>query len=90
MDKWYDWFEKPTPNSGSEIHGTEDLVWYGYDPDAPFPSDISTSDVDVVDVENPLNRIAFERPFGIDPLGNSESFGVTIFLEALRVISEPI
>ena len=48
------------------IESSEDLVWYGYDPDAPFPSDISTSDVDVVDVENPLNRIALERLFGID------------------------
>ena len=77
----------------SEMHGiesSEDLVWYGYDPDALSLATFQQVTLMWRMLKNPLNRIAFERLFGIDPLGNSESFGVNIFLEALRVISEPI
>ena len=63
------------------------MVWYGYDPDAPFPENIATSDVTVNDVANPLSDEGVEALSGIDPLQQSNSFGSDIFITALETLN---
>ena len=70
-----------------DLTNVDDLAWYGYDPDAPFPENIATSDVTVNDVANPLSDQGVEALSGIDPLQQSNSFGSDIFITALETLN---
>ena len=65
----------------------DDLEWYGYDPDAPTPTDDGLSTVDVDDVDLPdvdLDVITSH----INPLAHSDSFGIDIYEKALTLINQ--
>ena len=63
----------------------DDLEWYGYDPDAPTPTDDGLSIVDVDDVELP--DVELDVLSHINPLGHSDSFGIDLYEEALALIT---
>ena len=64
----------------------DDLEWYGYDPDAPTPTDDGLSVVDVDDVHLP--DINLDIISHINPLAHSDSFGIDIYEQALVLINE--
>ena len=63
----------------------DDLEWYGYDPNAPFPEDNELSQVVVDDVDGIDNGI-LNVIRTINPLQESNSMGVDIFLDCVRQI----
>ena len=65
----------------------DDLQWYGYDPQAPLPSDDGLSSVNVEDVavhipEEVLDQLHRE----VDPLQESNVFGIDLYQEALDLL----
>ena len=64
----------------------DDREWYGYDPDAPTPTDDGLSVVDVDDVHLP--DINLDIISHINPLAHSDSFGIDIYEQALVLINE--
>ena len=61
----------------------EDLEWCGFDPNAPSPSDNGLSTVEVNNVVCPLLPQQEQLLMTIDPLANSNVFGIDIFTQAL-------
>ena len=74
--------------AGSD-QNVDDLQWFGYDPNAPSPSDdgLSTVEVDDVNVNLPDTTID-QLIHNIDPLAYSDSFGIDIYLQALSLVSD--
>ena len=74
----------------AELHNFEDnitdLQWYGMDWGAPTPSEDDLSLVQVEDLSSPLSVEAYERLNRIDPLQQSDSFGIDIYLSCLEAI----
>ena len=75
----------------AELHGNnnrqiayEDMGWYGMDWVAPHPSDDGLSTVTVESLECPFNDIDLQH---INPLAESASFGIDIYLQALESVS---
>lgn len=67
----------------------QDLTWYGYDPDAPLPADDGLSTVEVNNITMDLpNNIVGELTRQINPLANSNSFGIDIFQRAVQLVQE--
>jgi hypothetical protein len=64
----------------------DDLEWYGYDPNAPTPTDDGLSIVDVDNVDLPDIDLAVISH--INPLAHSDSFGIDIYEQALASINE--
>ena len=58
-----------------------DLEWYGYDPHAPHPTDIETSDVILNDCVSPFTEKETELILNFDMSRESQSFGIDIFME---------
>ena len=73
-----------------ELHNFEDnvtdLQWYGMDWGAPTPSEDDLPLVQVEDLSSPLSVQACERLNRIDPLQQSELFGIDIYLSCLETI----
>ena len=67
---------------------TQDIEWYGTDPEGPSPLEEHGS-VEVEDIENPFPEELFEefRQL-INPVAESSSFGIDIYLSALETYSE--
>jgi hypothetical protein len=79
--------------NGIELESIDgDLAWFGYDPYAPHPSEIETSDVVVNDCDCPFTEDEQEILASVDVLRHSQSFGIDIFIEALQLLnlSHPI
>ena len=74
----------------AELHNFEDTVtdlqWYGMDWGAPTPLEDDLSLVQVEDLSSPLSVQACERLNRIDPLQESDSFGIDIYLSCLEAI----
>ena len=72
----------------ADIFGTDtshdDLEWYGMDWGAPTPIDDGLSTVEVNDVMLPLSAVLGDLQ-SIDPIKDSTSFGIDIYLEALSL-----
>ena len=66
----------------------DDLEWYGFDPQAPHPGDdgLSTVVVDDVDIELPED-VAEHLSRDINPLAESNSFGIDLYMEALSIFT---
>ena len=69
--------------SGDSV-AVDDLEWYGYDPNAPFPDD-DLSQVVVDDIDGIANDI-LDVIRTVDPLQESNSMGVDIYLDCVRRI----
>ena len=64
------------------------IEWYGTDPEGPSPLEEHGS-VEVEDIENPLPGELFkEFRQLINPLAESDSFGIDIYLSALEAYRE--
>ena len=62
---------------------TEDLEWYGFDPQAPTPDDDGLSTVNVDDTDALVMTDAeLQEQHAIDCLRPSNRFGMDIFIEA--------
>lgn len=77
----------------SELHvrenvDVEDLEWYGMDWFAPNPTDNGLSVVELEDIEIPFSEEYYERLTQYDPLAESSSFGMDIYLSALSIFSQ--
>ena len=74
----------------AELHNFEDnitdLRWYGMGWGALTPSEDGLSLVQVEDLSSPLSVEAYERLNTIDPLQQSDSFGIDIYLSCLEAI----
>ena len=68
-----------------------DVEWYGYDPQAPPPSDDGLSSVEVSDAKPNLQDDILEQlKTQIDPYAHSEIYGIDLFLRALDLITEAL
>jgi len=63
----------------------EDFMWYGVDMNGPVPND-DLSMVDIYDIESPLTGLQENALRSIDPLAQSDSFEIDIFMQALDYI----
>ena len=74
----------------AELRNSEDniteLRWYGMSWGAPTPSEDGVSLAQVENLSSPLNVEAYERLNTIDPLKQSDSFGIDIYLSCLEAI----
>lgn len=64
----------------------EDLEWYGYDPHAPHPTDIETSDVILDDCISLFTDEETELILNFDVLREFQSFGIDIFIELKNLL----
>ena len=65
----------------------DDLQWFGYDPEAPPPSDDGLSTVEVEDVNIDLSDNAMQQRIGeVDPHEYSDSFGIDLYVKALSIV----
>jgi len=73
------------------IDSTDDLEWFGFDPQAPRPGDdgLSTVVVDDVDIELPED-IGEQLLRVINPLAESSSFGIDSYTQVLEVLTSHI
>ena len=63
----------------------EDLEWFGYDPDVPFPAeDLSMVEVEDIHIEDQLLQTLEEH---INPLEQSDSMGIDIYVRALNLLN---
>ena len=69
------------------VESTDDSPWYGFDPQAPHPGDdgLSTVVVDDVDIELPED-VAEQLSRNINPLAESNSFGIDLYTHVLQVL----
>lgn len=69
------------------VESTDDLQWYGFDPQAPHPGDdgLSTVIVDDVDIELPED-VAEQLSRNSNPLAESNSFGIDLYTHVLQVL----
>ena len=63
-----------------------ELDWYGFDPQAPHASDDGRSAVVVDDIEIPED-IARQLSCDINTLGESNSFGIDLYLHVLEIMN---
>ena len=73
----------------SELHelpADEDMTWYGYDPNAPCPTEIETTDVEVNDIDCPFIDEELDIMNSVNPLRYSTSFGIDIYIELLQLL----
>ena len=70
------------------MESIDDLEWYGFDPQAPHPVEdgLSTVVVDDVDIEFP-EGVAEHLLRDINPLAESNSFGIDLYMEALSIFT---
>jgi len=66
------------------VESIDDLEWYGFDPQAPHPGDDGLSTV--VDIELP-EGVAEHLSRDINPLAESNSFGIDLYMEALSIFT---
>ena len=75
----------------ADVLGDSDLrhlEWFGYDPQAPPPSDDGLSTVEVVEEitialsDNVIQQLRNE----VDPLEFSDSFGIDLYVKALPIV----
>ena len=74
------------------MESTDDLEWFGYDPQAPpLPGDdgLSTVVVNGVDIELPED-IGEQLLCVISPLAESSSFGIDLYIQVLEVLTSRI
>ncbi len=65
----------------------DDLEWYGYDPNAPHPTDDGLAQVEVEDVQIELNDYVLSQlSRRVDPLVQSDSFGIDLYEETLSIL----
>lgn len=65
----------------------DNLEWYGYDPQAPHPSDDGLSSVNVDDVAIDIPEEALEQlQREVDPLQESNLYGIDLYQQALNVL----
>lgn len=65
----------------------DDLEWYGYDPNAPHPTDDGLAQVEVEDVQIELNDYVLSQlSRRVDPLVQSDSFGIDLYEETLFIL----
>jgi len=69
-----------------DIRTLTELEWYGMDWHAPHPFDDGLSYVDVSEIECPLDEESYHRLCEVDPLEESNSFGIDLYLHALQVL----
>lgn len=69
------------------LNSNDDLEWYGYDPQAPHPNDDGLSSVIVNDIDGPedITQLLIQE---IDPLAESDSFGIDLYEQALEIITK--
>ena len=69
------------------IYSNDDLEWYGYDPQAPHPSDAGLSSVVVDDIDcNISENVAEQLVHEIDPLAESSSFGINLYEQVIQIV----
>jgi hypothetical protein len=73
---------------GTGEHIQDDLEWFGMDWAAPAPRDNGLSTVEVDNVDPCLNERQLANLMEIDPLAESTSFGIDIYLRALDIFRE--
>ena len=66
-----------------ESVNSENLEWYGMDWFAPSPRDDGLSLVELDDIQVPFSEENYERFCQYDPLAESSSFGMDIYLSAI-------
>ena len=65
----------------------DDIEWFGFDPYAPTPDDEGLSTVEVDDVDmNIQDHILDQLRYNINPLSNSDSFGIDLYENALSLL----
>lgn len=68
------------------VDSFDELDWYGFDPQAPHASDDGLSAVVVDDIEIP-DDIARQLSCDIKTLGESNSFGIDLYLHVLEIMN---
>ena len=69
------------------MESTDDLEWFGFDPQTPHPGDDGLSTVVVDDVDIELPEDIGERLLRvINPLAESSSFGIDLYIQVLKVL----
>ena len=64
-----------------------DLEWFGYDPQAPPPSNDGLSTVEIEDVSVDLpDNVMQQLRNEVDPLEISDSFGIDLYVKALSIV----
>ena len=73
------------------MESTDDLEWFGFDPQAPHPGDdgLSTVVVDHAHIEFPED-IEGQLLRVINPLAESSSFGIDLYIQVLEVLTSHI
>jgi len=69
----------------------DELEQYGLDWDGPLPESDSDELIEVPSTESPLNRQQTqELTEAIDPLRNSDCYGIDIFIETLLLVTSSL
>ena len=70
-----------------EVLSSDDLEWYGYDPNAPAARDGSETQVEVYDLDGmPVELL--EIISTVEPLQESENLGVDLYMDVKRKIED--
>ena len=94
MNGMIDFRNRQLPAVADVVEGVEsidDFKWFGFDPQAPHPGDdgMSTVVVDDVDIELPED-IGEQLSCDINPLAESNSFGIDLYVQVLEVLTSHI
>ena len=94
MNGMIDFRNRQLPAVADVVEGVEsidDFEWFGFDPQAPHPGDdgMSTVVVDDVDIELPED-IVEQLSRDINPLAESNSFGIDLYVQVLEVLTSHI
>ena len=65
---------------------TDDLKWYGYDPQAPHPNDDSLSTVLVDNVNFDVSEELENQLSYVNPLAESNNFGIDLYEEVIEIV----
>lgn len=69
------------------INNVDELEWYGFDPQAPHPGDDGFSTVTVHDIYfNTPEQLASHLAEHINPLAESNSFGIDMYEQVLEIV----
>ena len=69
------------------VNSVDDLEWYGFDPQAPHPNDDGLSTVLVHDINFEIpEQLASHLTEHINPLVESNSFGIDIYEQVLEIV----
>ena len=69
-----------------EIVDQAEIEWFGFDPDAPTPNDISIEQVDLEDIPLPFSDEDLLQLRAIDVLRDSSNYGIDIYINALQLV----